>query len=150
MEVIGFDQINQLHKNYEKAVTEILEALETNYVYTHQAKPKHLKLLRHAILSDMGNLGEILNIIQSNLVNARLSHASNVEHQRSRLNDALKYAYDDYERKLKFNKHNVDLLLNPQDNTSKGYLDAIETLKDEPKEDTTKNETKTQTGIEWS
>lgn len=145
LDYVAFEQIKKKHERFLEDTKEILQALDTHYVYQYVEKPSDFYKMQKALLDDIEFVGKTIRAINNGL-HQFTTKTSRTDLINMNLAYGYKSAYRDYLMNVRYSTHqNTD---NASEDDINKYLDskpfehskahdkAIETTKNDKEQST--------------
>lgn len=106
VEIIAYEQIKKKQERFLEEVKDILDAVETHHIYSHEEVPTNSYAYNKLILDDIKFVGQTVSELQNSFREYGLLGRKSVD------TNTLNYAYDDaykhYKSNFRFNPNNID------------------------------------------
>lgn len=106
VEIIAYEQIKKKQERFLEEVKDILEAVETHHIYSHEEVPTSAYAYNKLILDDIAFVGKTVNELQYNFHTYGLLGRKKADTQT--LNYAYDGAYRHYKSNFRFNPNDID------------------------------------------
>lgn len=124
VEIIAYEQIKKKQERFLEEVKDILDAVETHHIYSHEEVPINSYAYNKLILDDIKFVGKTVSELQYNFHTYGLLGRKKADTQT--LNHAYDTAYRYYKSNFRFNPNDIDTYVEqlPHE-TSSAYDKAI-------------------------
>lgn len=140
LDYVAFEQIKKKHERFLEDTKEILQALDTHYVYQYLEKPSDFYNMQKALLDDIEQVGKTIHMINKGL-HQFTTKTSRADLIHMNLSYGYKSAYREYLNTARYSTHqdesDIDKYIdNKQFEHSKAHDKAIEVAKHDEEQST--------------
>ncbi|MES7533335.1 hypothetical protein U6W55_12380 [Cutibacterium acnes] len=106
VEIIAYEQIKKKQERFLEEVKDILEAVETHHIYSHEEVPTSSYAYNKLIIDDIAFVGKTVSELQYNFHTYGLLRRKKADTQS--LNHAYEISYERYKSNFRFNPNDID------------------------------------------